>query len=76
MSELDLLIIKDGRLCVKQATKKGYIEISDKTPVVCDLSYPNSNTRRGRVQGGGDILPTLTAESNGLYVIEMLKEEL
>lgn len=70
MNELDLLIIVDNQLCVKQATKKGYIELDNASKVVCDLSYPNSKTRRGRVQGGGNICPTLTAESNGLYVIE------
>ena len=35
-----------------------------------DLSYPNSKTRRGRVQEGGSVSPTITAESNGLCVIE------
>lgn len=35
---------------VKQATTKGYIEMS--IPGVCDLSYPTSKIRRGRVQGG------------------------
>lgn len=28
-----------------------------------DLSYPTSQERRGRVQGGGQISPTLTTES-------------
>jgi len=35
---------------VKQATSKGYIELN--IPGVCDLSYPTSKIRRGRVQGG------------------------
>lgn len=43
---------------IRQATKKGYIEC--KPGGVADLSYPTSELRRGRVQGGGDISPTLT----------------
>lgn len=30
------------------------------------MSYPNSKTRRGRVQDNGDTCPTITAETNGL----------
>ena len=40
---------------------------------VADLSYPKSELRRGRVQGGGQICPTITT-TGGLYVIEKLKE--
>lgn len=36
---------------IRQATKKGYIEMINGG--VCDLSYPTSKIRRGRVQGGG-----------------------
>ena len=39
------------QILIPQATKKGYIEMD--LPGVCDLSYPNSKTRRGRVQEGG-----------------------
>lgn len=47
-------------LIIKQATKKGYIEIP---PVgVFDASYPESLTRRGRVQQNGYISPTLTSQ--------------
>ena len=44
---------------IKQATKKGYIEC----PVggCFDSSYPNSTLRRGRVQEGGNVTPTITA---------------
>ena len=35
---------------IKQATKQGYIECC--VPGVVDLSFPNSKTRRGRVQSG------------------------
>lgn len=59
---------KDNYIAVPQATKQGYIECE--LGGVADLSYPNSKTRRGRVQEGGTISPTITAESNGLCRIE------
>lgn len=37
---------------------------------VADLSYPNSNTRRGRVQENGTIAPTITATETGICKIE------
>lgn len=46
-------------LYIKQATKKGYIEIPPGG--VFDASYPESSTRRGRVQDNGKVSPTLTA---------------
>lgn len=52
---------------VKQATKKGYIECE--IGGVADLSYPKSKLRRGRVQDGGNISPTLTT-SPGIYRLE------
>ena len=52
---------------IPQATKKGYIEL--KTGI-CDWSYPNSKLRRGRVQGGGTIVPTLTASKQNLYYLD------
>ena len=39
------------RIGIKQATKKGYIEM--KVGGVADFSYPESKYRRGRVIGGG-----------------------
>ena len=36
---------------------------------MADLSYPDSETRRGRVQGNGQISPTLTARE-GIHRIE------
>lgn len=47
---------------IKQATKDG--SISCKVGGCFDASYPNSTTRRGRVQEGGDVTPTITAGSN------------
>ena len=55
---------------IKQATKDGYIEVADGG--IVDLSYPNSKTRRGRVQGGGMLCPTITASANGLCRVEVL----
>ena len=43
---------------IKQATEKGYIEC--RIGGVADFSYPTSKFRRGRVQGGGGISPTIT----------------
>lgn len=53
---------------IRQATAKGYIECF--VGGVADLSYPNSKTRRGRVQNGGMICPTITASNIGICVIE------
>lgn len=46
-------------LRIPQATKQGYIEIPPGS--LFDASYPNSTTRRGRVQEGGQVSPTLMA---------------
>lgn len=56
------------KILIKQATKKGYIEME--VGGVCDLTYPNSKTRRGRVQHGGKVCPTLTATSQNLVNID------
>lgn len=53
---------------IKQATAKGYIECE--IGGVADFSYPTSKIRRGRVQGGGHVCPTLTAQSMGICRIE------
>ena len=53
---------------IKQATQKGYIECA--VGGVADLSYPSSKTRRGRVQEGGWICPTITATETGICRIE------
>lgn len=53
---------------IKQATKKGFIlcEIGG----VADFSFPDSNTRRGRVERRGQVCPTITAESLMICKIE------
>lgn len=53
---------------IKSATKDGYIDCN--IGGVADLSYPSSNTRRGRVQENGDVSPTITAKETGVCRIE------
>jgi DNA (cytosine-5)-methyltransferase 1 len=60
---------KDNYVLIPEATKDGYIPME--FGGVCDLSYPNSDTRRGRVQEGGTVAPTLTCGvENSLRRIE------
>ena len=56
---------------IRQATKKGYIKME--VGGVFDATYPNSKTRRGRVQEGGTICPTITSGSPQIYRIEVMK---
>lgn len=62
----DNLVMETVR--IKQATKDGYIEC--KVGGVADLSFPDSTTRRGRVQDGGDVCPTLMAGEQDICRIE------
>lgn len=57
-----------NKIATRQATKKGYIECE--LGGVADLSYPESKTRRGRVQENGQICPTITATETGVCRIE------
>lgn len=57
-----------NKVAINQATKQGYIECE--VGGVADLSYPNSKTRRGRVQDNGNISPTITATETGICRIE------
>lgn len=59
-----------NKIAIRQATKKGYIECD--IGGVADLSYPNSKTRRGRVQDNGNICPTITATETGICRLESL----
>lgn len=58
----DKLVLEQDCVEIKQATKDGTIKC--KVGGCFDASYPDSKTRRGRVQEGGDIVPTLTASSS------------
>lgn len=53
---------------IRQATQKGYIECE--IGGVADFSYPTSELRRGRVQGGGHVCPTITSQSMGICRVE------
>lgn len=53
---------QNGVIEIKQATKEGSIKC--KVGGCYDASYPDSKTRRGRVQDNGDTVPTLTASSS------------
>ncbi len=57
---------------IKQATHEGFIECA--VGGVADLSYPSSKTRRGRVQDGGWICPTITATETGVCRIERIEK--
>ncbi len=57
-----------SKVAIKQATKQGYIECE--IGGVADLSYPDSKTRRGRVQDKGNTCPTITATETGICRIE------
>lgn len=54
---------------IRQATKQGFAlcEVGG----VADFSYPDSKTRRGRVQGNGQICPTIT--SDGMWICKIEK---
>lgn len=58
------------KLRVPQATKQGYIEVG--VGGIFDFSYPTSKLRRGRVQGGGKICPTLMAGESMVLVFEQI----
>lgn len=64
----DSMVMEKEMVGIKQATTKGYIECE--VGGVADLSYPDSEFRRGRVQGNGQISPTLTASNSGIARIE------
>jgi len=54
---------------IKENNSKGYSECN--IPGVVNMNYPESTTRRGRVQEKGNISPTLSTETeNELRVIE------
>jgi len=60
---------RQPKVLISQATKQGYIECN--IPGVADLSFPDSKTRRGRVQENGEICPTLTAGNQDLCYIDV-----
>lgn len=67
----DNLVLEQETIKIKQATKKGYTEC--KINGVADFSYPDSKTRRGRVEAEGDIAPTIMAANCEVVKIELEK---
>ncbi len=61
---------KDNMVLIKQATKSGSIECE--IGGCFDASYPESQTRRGRVQDKGNICPTITAQNQDIVRIEQV----
>ena len=57
----------------KQATKAGFIKWQ--VGGVADLSFPTSKTRRGRVQAGGTVCPTIMSSNQELYKLERKEME-
>lgn len=53
---------------VRQATRQGYIEMN--VGGLCDLSYPESENRRGRVIDKGETSPTLTTGGGDVCRVE------
>ena len=64
-------VAKDNLLCIRNGTKAGYIEVPD--GAVFDGAYPTSETRRGRVQEGGSVSPTVMSESNTLMLNQTMR---
>lgn len=62
----DNLVMETVR--IKQDTSQGYIECE--VGGVADLSFPDSKTRRGRVQENGQVSPTLMAGEQDICRIE------
>ena len=42
---------------------------------MADLSYPDSKTRRGRVEAYGEVCPTLTATTTGIHQIDVDEDD-
>lgn len=55
---------------VRVATKQGYTLLNEGG--VADLSYPSSQTRRGRVVNMGDVSPTICTGENDLCRVESM----
>ena len=60
------------RIGIRQATKSGYIVLN--IPGVADFSYPTSQLRRGRVQDGGKVCPTITTTGGICKVVKWQKQ--
>lgn len=70
-STKDNLCAEKYNLLIPQATKEGYAVVPEGG--VFDASYPDSKTRRGRVQEGGTVSPTIMASQNELLRYEGIR---
>ena len=70
--EAQIKVIEPQPLLIPQATKEGYAVVPEGG--VFDASYPDSTTRRGRVQEGGTVSPTIMASQNELLRYEGIAE--
>lgn len=60
-------VLEGEEMKIKNNTNQGFLECP--AGGCFDGQFPNSNDRRGRVQEGGNVTPTLTAEaSNQIYL--------
>lgn len=64
-------LVKEGEeMKIKNNTKQGFIECLEGG--CFDGQYPNSNDRRGRVQEGGNVTPTIAAAgAEQIYYVEV-----
>lgn len=60
------------KIKIPQATSRGWIYCN--MGGCFDMSQPTSETRRGRVQDGGDVCPTLMAGQTEICVFEGYEE--
>ena len=61
------------KISIRQATKKGFIDMNNGGEV--DMSYPGSKLRRGRVQEDGNVSPTLTCSGDAIMRVEKCKKK-
>lgn len=69
--QMGVMEIRSEVLYVPQGTKQGYAAVPDGG--VFDMAFPTSKTRRGRVQEGGSISPTVMSEGNTLMVFQTMR---
>lgn len=61
------------KISIRQATKKGFIDMNNGG--VVDMSYPGSKLRRGRVQEDGNVSPTLTCSGDAVMRVKKCKKK-
>ena len=64
----NVLSFVGDKVRAKVNTKLGYSEMS--LGGICKIDYPNSYNKRGRIQGGGRLSPTLMTTDGGVVFVE------